>query len=110
MATRSTICLVLKKEDIGKFMKFDINKIPKGLGYDRNEKVEEFYKSTTILNWWNAMEQRSIELSLEYRYMCVTDITNWYGSINPQSIEWALLCKNTDYDARSVCLPAALPT
>ena len=42
MATRSTICLVLKKSDIGKFMKFDINKIPKGLGYERNEKVEEF--------------------------------------------------------------------
>lgn len=62
------------------------------------EKVEEFYKSTTILNWWNAMEQRSIELSLEYRYMFVTDITNCYGSINPQSIEWALLCKNTNHE------------
>ena len=62
------------------------------------EKVEEFYKSTTILNWWNAMEQRSIELSLEYRYMFVTDITNCYGSINPQSIEWALLCKNTQHE------------
>lgn len=42
MATRSTICLVLKKDDIGKSMKFDINKIPKGLGYEKNEKVEEF--------------------------------------------------------------------
>ena len=62
------------------------------------EKVEEFYKSTTILNWWNAMEQQSIELSLEYRYMFVTDITNCYGSINPQSIEWALLCKNTKHE------------
>jgi len=62
------------------------------------EKVEEFYKSTTILHWWNAMEQRSIELSLEYRYMFVTDITNCYGSINPQSIEWALLCKNTKHE------------
>ena len=62
------------------------------------EKVEKFYKSTTILNWWNAMEQRSIELSLEYRYMFVTDITNCYGSINPQSIEWALLCKNTKHE------------
>ena len=44
------------------------------------------------------MEQRSIELSLEYRYMFVTDITNCYGSINPQSIEWALLCKNTKHE------------
>lgn len=61
-------------------------------------KAEPFHKAATILNWWNAMEQRSLELSLEYRYMFVTDITNCYGSINPQSIEWALLCKNTKFE------------
>lgn len=62
------------------------------------EKTEPFHKSTTILNWWNAMEQRSIELSLEYRYMFVTDITNCYGSINPQSLKWALACKGTKFE------------
>ena len=61
---------------------------------DENKK-EPFHNSTTILNWWNSIEQRSLELSLEYRYMFVTDITNCYGSINPQSIEWALTFKNT---------------
>lgn len=60
------------------------------------EKKEPFYKSTTILNWWNQMEQQSIELSLEYKYMFVTDITNCYGSINPDSIEWALNRRNTN--------------
>jgi len=65
------------------------------------EKVEPFHKSSTILNWWNAIEQRSLELSLEYRYMFVTDITNCYGSINPQSIEWALTCKNTGCEDNS---------
>ena len=30
---------------------------------------ETFHKATAIRNWWNSMEQRSIELSLEYRYM-----------------------------------------
>ena len=44
------------------------------------------------------MEQRSLELSLEYRYMFVTDITNCYGSINPQSILWALTCKGTEHE------------
>ena len=58
-------------------------------------KKESFHKSTTILNWWNQMEQRSIELSLEYRYMFVTDITNCYGTINPQTIDWALSRQNT---------------
>ena len=59
-----------------------------------NEK-EPFHKATTINNWWNSMEQRSIELSLEYRYMFVTDITNCYGSINPQTFDWAFTLKDT---------------
>lgn len=56
---------------------------------------ESFHKSTAILNWWHSLEQRSIELSLEYRYMFVSDITNCYGSINPQTIDWALSRKGT---------------
>lgn len=63
-----------------------------------SEEKESFHKSHTILNWWNMMEQRSIELSLEYRYMFVTDITNCYGSINPQSIEWAFNLRGTKYE------------
>ena len=59
-----------------------------------NEK-ETFHKATTINNWWNSMEQRSIELSLEYRYMFVTDITNCYGSVNPQTFDWAFTLKGT---------------
>ena len=63
-------------------------------------KVESFHHSSTILNWWNSMEQRSLELSLEYRYMFVTDITNCYGSINPQSIDWALNMKGTKHETK----------
>lgn len=61
-------------------------------------KKEAFHKSTTILNWWNSMEQRSMELALEYRYMFVTDITNCYGSINPQSIDRAFSLAGTKYE------------
>lgn len=61
---------------------------------------EAFYKSTTILNWWSSMEQRAIELSLEYRYMFVSDITNCYGSVNPQAFEWAFNLKNTEYESK----------
>lgn len=64
--------------------------IPKG--------KEPFHKSTTILNWWSSMEQRSIELSLEYRYMFVTDITNCYGSVNPQAFDWAFSFKGTKHE------------
>ncbi len=61
------------------------------------QKNESFHKSTTILNWWNNLEQRALELSLEYKYMFVTDITNCYGSVNPQTIEWALTLKDTEH-------------
>ena len=59
---------------------------------------EAFHKSTTIINWWSSMEQRSIELALEYRYMFVTDITNCYGSINPQAFDWAFDLKGTHFE------------
>ena len=38
-----------------------------------NEK-EAFHKATTINNWYNSIGQHSIELSLEYRYMFVTEL------------------------------------
>ena len=62
---------------------------------------EVFHKATTINNWWNSMEQRSIELSLEYRYMFVTDITNCYGSVNPQTFDWAFSLKGTSFETES---------
>ncbi|MEG2600024.1 MAG: RNA-directed DNA polymerase [Muribaculaceae bacterium] len=59
------------------------------------DKPEAFREATSILNWWNSMEQTSIELSLKYRYMFITDITNCFGQINPESIGWALAMKDT---------------
>lgn len=66
-------------------------------------KKESFHKSTTIINWWSSMEQRSIELSLEYRYMFVTDITNCYGSLNPQAFDWAFSFKGTEHEQNTEC-------
>lgn len=63
-----------------------------------DDRPEAFRGSTAVLNWWNSMEQTSIELSLKYRYMFVTDITNCFGQINPESIGWALSLKDTDYE------------
>ena len=63
-----------------------------------DDRPEAFHGSTAVLNWWNSMEQTSIELSLKYRYMFVTDITNCFGQINPESIGWALSLKNTEHE------------
>lgn len=62
------------------------------------DKPEQFRGATSILNWWDSMEQTSIELSLKYRYMFVTDITNCFGQVNPESISWALARKGTEYE------------
>ena len=56
---------------------------------------ESFHKATTILNWWNRFEQMAVKLSLDYRYMFVTDITNCYGTIELQTVEKALSRKGT---------------
>lgn len=63
-----------------------------------DDKPEPFKNATSILNWWSSMEQRSIELSLKYRYMFMTDITNCFGQINPESISWALARKDTPHE------------
>lgn len=54
------------------------------------EKGDKSIMATTIKSWWEHIEQRSIELSLEYKYIFITDITNCYGSIYTHSIAWAL--------------------
>lgn len=58
-------------------------------------KNEKFHNSSSALNWWRSIEQRSLELSLEYRYMFTSDIRNCYGTINPRSIERALTIADT---------------
>ncbi|WP_243382366.1 RNA-directed DNA polymerase [Geothrix alkalitolerans] len=47
-------------------------------------------KAEQVLQWWQEVEQRSIELSLEYEYLAHTDITDCYGSIYTHSVPWAL--------------------
>lgn len=84
------------------FEKFNVPHITSCALPVTSKEKEPFHKSTTILNWWSSMEQRSIELSLEYRYMFVTDITNCYGSVNPQAFDWVFSFKGTEYETEHV--------
>lgn len=54
------------------------------------EDSDKSVTATAIKSWWEHIEQRSLELSLEYKYIFITDITNCYGSIYTHSISWAL--------------------
>ncbi|MDI9392757.1 MAG: RNA-directed DNA polymerase [Synergistota bacterium] len=51
-------------------------------------------KAAQILHWWQEIEQRSIELSLEYEYLFETDVSDCYCSIYTHSIAWALHTKS----------------
>ena len=47
-------------------------------------------KAAQILNWWQGIEQGSIELALEYNYAFHADITDCYAAIYTHSIAWAV--------------------
>lgn len=47
-------------------------------------------KAAAITNWWQQIEQQSMELALEYPCFANTDITDCYGSTYTHSIPWAL--------------------
>jgi len=52
-------------------------------------------KEEQILVWWQEIEQRSIELALEFEVLAHTDINDCYAQIYTHSIAWALHNKET---------------
>lgn len=50
-------------------------------------------REAQILNWWSKIEQRSIEMALEYETIVHADITDCYGQIYTHSIAWAIHTK-----------------
>lgn len=52
-------------------------------------------KATSISQWWQAIEQQSLELALKYEYVLHTDISDCYGSIYTHSVPWAIHTKAT---------------
>jgi hypothetical protein len=47
-------------------------------------------KAAQILNWWQGIEQGSIEFALDYNYAFHADITDCYSAIYTHSIAWAV--------------------
>lgn len=64
------------------------NIIVAGLPVESKNKNKD--KKSQILNWWSLVEQKSLELALEYKKVIHLDISNCYGSIYTHSIAWAL--------------------
>lgn len=55
-----------------------------------DEKESEVDKKDIIINWWKEIEQQSIKMSIDYKYMLNTDITDCYGALYTHAISWAL--------------------
>lgn len=47
--------------------------------------------ANAVVNWWKKIELRSIELSLKYNWLAVTDLTDCYGALYTHTISWAIL-------------------
>lgn len=52
-------------------------------------------RATSISQWWQEVEQQSLELALKYEYVLHTDIVDCYGSIYTHSVPWAIHTKST---------------
>ncbi len=75
---------------LNRFKEFSKNKniVCSSMPNESSEKSGD--KRANIINWINKVEQKSIKLALDYKYMAITDITNCYSSIYTHTISWAL--------------------
>jgi hypothetical protein len=75
-------------EYFGKNPKIHCASIPVQSSSDGNNKASQ------IIHWWEEIEQKSIELSLDFDFLYRTDITDCYSQIYTHSIAWALHSKD----------------
>lgn len=78
---------------VERFHSFSENKKIQCLSIPVRSETKQKDKAEQVAEWWHEVEQRSIELALEYEYILETDITDCYGSIYTHSIAWALHSK-----------------
>ena len=78
---------------LDKFKEFQANPKIKCHSIPLQSDSKQSDKAITVSNWWQLIEQQSIELSLNFDYVLHTDITDCYGSIYTHSVPWALHTK-----------------
>ena len=81
------------KEILARFQFFACNPKIACISIPPKSMTEERDKEIQIGQWWKDIEQKSIELFLEFEYVVHTDIVDCYGAIYTHSIAWALHTK-----------------
>ena len=77
-----------------RFNRFGKNSKIKCLSLPVESMTNQKDKAELVSKWWQDVEQKSIELSLDYNFMLQTDIVDCYPSIYTHSIAWALHSKS----------------
>jgi RNA-directed DNA polymerase len=86
---------------IKRFEKFKSNEKIKCYSLPVESECEQSDKAEQVKKWCENIEQKSIELSLEYEHMFQTDISDCYGSIYTHSIAWAIHGKQESKNDRN---------
>lgn len=58
-------------------------------------------RAEQVSQWWQGVELKSVEYSLDYEYLYETDIADCYGSFYTHSIAWAVEGKAVAKEARA---------
>ena len=84
-----------------RFHQFGENPGIKCLSLPVESMKDEKDKAELIRQWWQDVEQQSIELSLDYEFIIQTDIIDCYAAIYTHSLAWALHTKPIAKENRS---------
>ena len=91
-----------------RFKQFSDNPKIECISLPRESLSENSDKAEQITNWWLEVEQKSIELALDYECLSHTDITDCYAAIYTHSTAWAL--HNKDFMKKRENRPNNNPT
>lgn len=80
---------------VARFVQFQANPNIRCYSIPLRSDDQQSDKATSIGQWWQAIEQQSLELALKYEYVLHTDIADCYGSIYTHSVPWAIHTKAT---------------
>ncbi|RDB03306.1 RNA-directed DNA polymerase [Runella aurantiaca] len=80
---------------ISRFTQFQANPKIRCYSIPIRSDTDQSDKATSVGQWWQTIEQQSLELALKYEYVLHIDISDCYGSIYTHSIPWAIHTKTT---------------
>lgn len=89
------------QEIVARFREFSSGSTVSCLSIPVQSLTPEKDKAEQIKQWWEKVEQKSIELSLDFEYIVQTDLVDCYAALYTHSIPWALHTREVAKNHRS---------